>query len=329
MRLTDRPVYAWDRGAQGLLLGHLALIVFATAAMVTILAGEFPVWMQSPYTQRIYELGWKYSGQVYILLGTFAVLLHSAPRFGWGRAVALFVVASGVALLSELGGTNIGFPFGPYHYTEMLGYRVNGDVPYPIPISWYYMLYGSLAICARLLTVGDDSGSRWRWALVAGAVLTAWDVPMEVHMTNVLPVHWVWDLHKVPAWVPGWLVKPIFYGMPISNWIGWWVTGVVVARIMLAFVPPSAWRRLVAPYTFPLVIYATNGIMPLATTARHGYWLAVAAGLVAMGVPLWLAWRAGADPRTEPAASRPAPSPEGPGGAPPGVPPVGAQPSTG
>lgn len=302
MRLSDGTGYPFDRAANGMLAGHLALIVFSTMAMVTILAGEFPSFMQGPYTQKVYEWGWAYSGQVYILLGTFAALAHSAPRFGTGRALVVAALASSVALASELGGTNIGLPFGPYHYTEMLGYRIMGDVPYPIPISWYYMLYGSLAICGRLLAADDSAKSRWKWALFAGAFLTAWDVAMEVQMTNVHPFHWGWDLQRVPGWVPGWLVTPVFYGMPISNWIGWYITGVVISRLMLTIVPPSVWSRTVAPFTFPLVLYATNGIMPIAVTARHGYWMAAVGGLVAMGLPLWLAIRAG-----RPAVAPPAP----------------------
>lgn len=295
MRLNDPTVsaYPFDRAANGMLAGHLALIVFSTLAMVTILAGEFPSFMQGPYTQKVYEWGWAYSGQIYILLGCFAALAHSAPRFGTGRALLLAFASSAVALSSELGGTNVGLPFGPYHYTEMLGYRIMGDVPYPIPISWYYMLYASLAICARLLTTGDDGATKWKWALWAGAFLTAWDVAMEVQMTNVRPFHWVWDLQRVPEWVPNWLVTPVFYGMPISNWIGWYITGVLIARLMLAIVPPTVWTRTVAPFLFPLVLYATNGIMPIAVTARHGYWMAVVGGLVTMGIPLWLALRAG------------------------------------
>ena len=293
MLLTDgeTPSYPLDRVANGLLAGHIALIAFATAAMVTILAGDFPVWMQGPYTQTVYAFGWRYSGQVYIVLGMLAAVLHSAPRFGWGRALALFAAASGVALLSELGGTNIGFPFGPYHYTPMLGYRINGDVPYAIPISWYYMLYGSLAICSRLLVADDSNATRWKWALAAGAILTAWDVTMEVQMTNVQPAHWVWELQRLPAWVPAWLGRPFFYGMPLTNWVGWYATGVVVSRIMLAIVPPSRWRATVAAFVFPLVLYATNGIMPIAVTARHGYWGAVVLGLLAMGIPLYLGVR--------------------------------------
>jgi uncharacterized membrane protein len=284
------------RAARILLGGHVGLVLFSTLAMVTILAGEFPTWMQGPYTATVYTLGWKYSGQVYVVLGALAVLLFSATRFRWRRSLALFVAASGIALLSELGGTNVGLPFGPYRYTDMLGYRIAGDVPYPIPVSWYYMLFGSLAICARLLATLDDSRTKWRWALLAGAVLTAWDVPMEVQMTNVAPVHWVWELEKVPAWVPEWLAGPLFHGMPLSNWLGWYVTGVLISRLMLAIVPPTAWRREVAPFAFPLLVYAVNAVMPIATVARHGYWGAAIAGALAMGVPLWMAVRARSAP---------------------------------
>lgn len=292
--LRTQP-YPLDKAAQGLLWGHLALIAFATAAMVTILAGDgnFPVLLQGPYTATVYELGWRYSGQVYILLGTLAALLHSAPRFGWGRALALFAAASGVALLSELGGTNIGLPFGHYHYTPMLGYMIGGDVPYPIPLSWYYMLYCCLAFCGRLMVADDANVNKWRWASVSGLFLTAWDVPMEVQMTNVQPAHWAWDLDKFPPWVPEWLGGPLFYGMPLSNWIGWYFTGVIVSRLLLAIVPPTAWRRTTAAFAFPLILYATNGIMPIVTVARHGYWWAVVLGLVAMGLPLWLVARSG------------------------------------
>jgi uncharacterized membrane protein len=281
-----------DRAAHALLGAHLALVLFATAAMVTILAGEFPVWMQGDSTAAVYHFGWKWSGQLYIVLGTLAALVYTGPRFGWARAVLLVASASGVALLSELGGTNVGLPFGPYRYTEMLGYRIAGDVPYAIPISWYYMLVCCLAFCARLLASDSSRATRWRWAFVAGAFLTAWDVAMEVQMTNVQPAHWVWELDRLPSWVPAWLGGELFYGMPLSNWIGWYVTGVVVSRLMLEIVPPAQWRATMIAGALPVLLYATNGVMPLATTARHGLWGATLLGALAMGVPLWLLWRA-------------------------------------
>ncbi|HKG92665.1 MAG TPA: hypothetical protein VKA84_12265, partial [Gemmatimonadaceae bacterium] len=39
----------------------------------------------------------------------------------------------------------------------------------------------------------------------------------------------------------------------------------------------------------PLVLYAVNGVMPIALCARAGMWWAVVLGTLAMGVPLALA----------------------------------------
>ena len=286
-----------DRAAWLVLAAHGAFVAFGTIAMVTILAGEFPTFLQTPYTAQVFRLSWTYTGPTLVVLGCLAALLHAWPRLGARRAFALFAVASGIALASELLGTNVGLPFGPYHYTEMLGYRINGDVPFPIPISWFYMLYGSLAICARLLPVRGRRLECWTWALAAGCVLTAWDIAQDPAMTAVTPVHWVWDFARFPAWVPAWLKTGAFYGMPPSNWIGWVLTGTVVARVMLAIVPPTTWRDTIATSRLPLVLYALNGVMPIAMCARHGMVWAAVLGTVAMAVPTWLAFRSALAPK--------------------------------
>ena len=283
-----------DRTAWVVLAIHASIVLFGTLAMVTILAGDFPVFLQGPYTAEVFRWSWKFTGPAYVVLGCLAALVHSAPRIGTTRALTLFAAASVVALAGELAGTTFGLPFGPYHYTDMLGYKLGGHVPFPIPISWYYMLYGSLAMCGRLLSADDSNATRWRWAFVAGAILTAWDVPQDPAMTAVSPVHWVWDFASFPAWVPAWLKAGLFYGMPISNWIGWLITGSLVARVMLAIIPPTTWRDAVAPSSLPLVLYALNGVMPIAMCARHGMWWAVILGVALMGLPVWLSVRAGA-----------------------------------
>ena len=281
-----------DRAAWTVLAIHAAFVVFGSLAMVTILAGDFPSLLQGPYTAEVFRLSWKYTGPTYVVVGCLAALVHSWPRLGGARALLLFAAASVVALAGELAGTNFGVPFGPYHYTDMLGFKIGGEVPFPIPISWYYMLYGSLTMCARWMTADDSNATRWRWALVAGAILTAWDVPQDPAMTAVSPVHWVWDFARFPSWVPAWLKTGFFYGMPASNWIGWLITGSLVARLMLAIVPPAIWRERMAPSNLPLVLYALNGLMPIAMCARHGMWWAAGLGVGLMGLPLWRAARA-------------------------------------
>ncbi|MCC6317885.1 MAG: carotenoid biosynthesis protein [Gemmatimonadaceae bacterium] len=284
-----------ERLARGLLIAHLALIAFSSLAMVTVLNGPPGPMLQQEPNATIMRLGWKFSGPTYVVLGALAALVHAGGRLGWWRATALLVVGSVISLGAELAGTATGLPFGDYRYTPLLGYRIAGLVPFPIPISWFYMLYASLAICGRRLAPADDARSRWRWAAVAGLVLVAWDVSMDPAMVRTS--HWLWGSGEMftgtglPAWVVAFFTRDAFYGMPLSNWFGWYVTGTLVARAMLAIAPPTAFTGAISPSRLPLVLYAANGVMPVVLCVRDDLWGAAILGTLAMTLPLALTWR--------------------------------------
>lgn len=284
------------RTAPAFLLAHVALIAFSTIALTTFLKGPMPAWLAQEPNATIYRLAWKFSGPTYVVLGAIAALLHVGGLIGWRRALPMFFVASGVALGSELLGTSTQLPFGEYQYTALLGTRILGLVPFPIPISWYYMIIGSLAIAGRLMVARDDNATKWKWSLVGGLVLVAWDVSMDPAMVKTL--HWIWgdgDLFTrsgLPAPVVAFFTKDVFYGMPLSNWFGWFVTGVLISRLVLGFAPPSLVASRLSPTSLPIVLYAVNGIMPIAICARDGMTWAAVLGTIAMLVPVALALRA-------------------------------------
>lgn len=275
------------------LAAHAALSIFSAYAFATFLAGPPPEWLQSPTNQLILRTGWRWGGPATVVLGALAALLHATGRLGGRKALLVFAAAFGISLASELTGTATGYPFGPYGYTDQLGYKVLGLVPFNIPTSWFYMLYASLAIVGRIAVADDSNRSRWRWAVGAALVLTAWDVSMDPAMVRT--THWLWFLEPVSQQnaLKRVFVSDVFYGMPLSNWIGWLLTGLVVARVMLAIVPPSRWAALVAPHRFPLALYAVNGVLPIAICVRHGMTWAAVLGALAMLVPLGLAVRRG------------------------------------
>ena len=267
-----------DRTAKAFVAAHVALILFSTIALTTLLAAAPPAWLATEQAQTIYQWGWLLSGPSYVVLGAVAILLHASSRFGWRRGLALLAAGTLIALTSELLGTRTGFPFGPYSYTTLLGYRIAGLVPFPIPLSWFYMVYASLAISGRILRPGDSEATKTLWALAGGAILTAWDVAMDPAMSNAT-THWQWH------------TDGFFYGMPFTNWIGWFLTGTIVARAMLAIAGPREFADRVSPSALPLTVYAINGIMPVAICLRHGLWWAGILGVAAMGLPLLLAAR--------------------------------------
>jgi putative membrane protein len=292
--MSDTPVSArameW-RLARVALTGHVAMLVFSGIAFATFLAPPAPAWLQTPANQRVAAFMFTFGGQTTVVLGALAGGLHAASRLGWRTAVGIFAVAFSLSLASELTGTTTGYPFGPYSYTTQLGHLIGGRVPFNIPTSWFFMLYASLAICGRVLAARDDARTRWRWAAVAALVLTAWDVSMDPAM--VATTHWLWHLPPFEGASPlrRVFLTGFFYGMPLTNWVGWLLTGFLVARAMLAIVPPSRWAAGVSPSRLPLALYAANGVLPLLVCAGRGMWWAVVLGAAAMGLPLLLAVR--------------------------------------
>ncbi len=267
-----------ERAARSLLVAHVALIAFSTVALTTFLAGNPPAWLATEPAQTIYRYGWMLSGPSYVLLGAAAIFFHAAYRFGVPRALGLLAAGTLLSLSAELIGTSTGLPFGPYSYTTLLGYRIGGLVPFPIPLSWFYMVYASLAITGRILPARQSEISKAGWAFCAGAILTAWDVAMDPAMSKAT-THWLWH------------TDGFFYGMPLSNWVGWFLTGSVVARAMISIVPTEQFAQKVSSSRLPLAIYAINGVMPIAICFRHQLWWAGILGIVAMGLALILARR--------------------------------------
>jgi putative membrane protein len=292
--------------------GHLALIAFSTAAMVTILAAPPGPWLQEEPNATIMRLSFRYAGPTYVALGAAAALLHLSGTTGWRAAWRLAVAAAAVSLGAELLGTSTGLPFGEYHYSELLGPRVLGRVPWPIPVSWFYMLTACLVIVARVRPAARDDGpTRWRWAMVAGLLLLAWDVSMDPAMVRT--GHWAWGRGEmfrsagVPGWIGAFFTRPMFYGMPLGNWFGWLLTGTIIARLMLSIVPPAVWSARVASSRLPVLLYLANGVMPVALCLREELWWPAAAGAAAMVVPATLALKRTAPTRAEsPLATQPA-----------------------
>lgn len=278
-----------SRVARVALIGHALLLVFSGIAFATFLAPPAPAWLLTPANQRVAATMFQYGGQTTVVLGAIAGILHAAWRIGWRRALAIFAAAFTISLGAELAGTTTGYPFGPYAYTTQLGYLIGGRVPFNIPTSWFFMLYASLAICGRLLSSGDDARTKWKWAAVAALVLTAWDVSMDPAMVST--THWLWNLPPTAgqSLVRRIALSNLFYGMPLTNWLGWLLTGFVVARALLAIVPPSQWAARVSPTSLPLVLYAVNGIFPILICVGRGMWWAVVLGTAAMALPLALA----------------------------------------
>jgi len=145
------------------------------------------------------------------LTGFSFCLLHAGERLGWKRALLLLAFVFGVSLLFESLGVATGLIYGPYHYTEKLGLKFLGLVPYLIAVAWFMMMYPSFVMAEWLISSSWTGAKRLlSVAAIGGLIMTAWDVVMDPIM--VASNYWVWE------------VQGAFFGVPLQNYWGWWLT---------------------------------------------------------------------------------------------------------
>ncbi|HEX6315176.1 MAG TPA: carotenoid biosynthesis protein [Gemmatimonadaceae bacterium] len=278
------------RAAWALFACHAGLILFSTAAMVTVLNGASPVDLNSEPAATVMRISFRFAGPSYVILGGLTALVFLGAMVGWRKGAAVAVTAATMSLVAELVGTSVALPFGDYSYSGLLGYRVMGLVPFPIPISWFYMLVGCLVIVVRMTA---RSTTPWRVAVGAGLLMVAWDLSLEPAMVNT--GHWQWNsgamFQALPAWVNAFFTRDAFYGMPLSNWLGWFITAAVIARVMLLIIPAAEVRASAGTSSLPVALYLANGVMPVALCLRDGLWWAAALGSAAMLIPSLIALR--------------------------------------
>jgi putative membrane protein len=128
------------------------------------------------------------------------------------------VIGVGTAAVERF-GTRSGWPFGRYRYTAALRPQVAG-VPAIVPLAWFAMAVPAratvhAALGARSTPVGRIIGG--------AAALTAWDVFLDPQMVG--EGYWAWAR------------RGAYRGIPLSNFVGWFATGVAVMGVLESILP--------------------------------------------------------------------------------------------
>jgi len=202
----------------------------------------------------------------YLVAVPAMVFLWSMRQQGISRALAWLAWGSTIGLAAELAGTTTGLPFGTYYYTDFLGPKVLGHVPFLVPLSWYAV--SVLALVLSSAVTGSTSGR----VLLTASFMVMWDLALDPAMVAGWPV-WVWD---DPA--------GFFYGMPPINLVGWWLTSAVIAAgySVMGGVP-----KRFEPWAAQL--WLVSAALPLGLALVRQLWPAAAIGLVAVVIPVTIA----------------------------------------
>lgn len=221
------------------------------------------------YTKLVKTPTWTFMTMLAIL-----PLLMYGPLLGWKRMSLIAVWGCLVGGGSELIGTtgfftigDVALPFGEYQYTQWLGPKMAGHVPYFIPPSWFAMSIISLDL-ARQVT-----DRRWGYLALGTLFMVLWDVSLDPAMNRAFPF-----------WEYG--AKGIYFGMPLSNWGGWAVVTFVILVGYEYIVKDTPVENDWAPW-----VYILNCFFPLAICLLRDVYLAAFLGVLATAIPFLLLWR--------------------------------------
>jgi uncharacterized membrane protein len=169
-----------------------------------------------------------------VVVGLAATTFAAAwKRWGLRRTLVAFGTIASATLALEHVGTSSGKPFGGYQYSDVLRPKVAG-VPVIVPLAWFAM-----ALPARETAVA--LGRRWR--IPVGAVLlTAWDLFLDPQMVG--EGYWTWAK------------KGRYRGIPVSNYLGWFVSSLGVMALLDGILPTDgkADATLVGEYSWMAVM---------------------------------------------------------------------------
>lgn len=184
---------------------------------------------------------------LHVALPMLFAVIHGAKVYG-ARGIAAFAgISVVVGNFFENLGVRTGFPFGHYYFTGLMGPKVL-SVPVLLGLAYVGMGYISWILANAIVGGGTSlKGSRVvTIPLVASFVMVAWDVSQD-------PV-WATVLH---AWV--WLNGGPNFGVPISNFLGWFLTVFILYQTFALYLRKESERSANADYgRLAVLFYAVS-----------------------------------------------------------------------
>jgi len=124
------------------------------------------------------------------------------------NALLYFLISYLLGFIFEILGTNFGFPFGKYSYSELLGPKILG-VPIAVPFVWFFITYLCFSITKR-------TNNKFIGFLIASLGAMNWDIFIDPMFVSY--GYWSWSSDYFPS----------LYGVPITNFLGWYLVSFII-----------------------------------------------------------------------------------------------------
>lgn len=181
------------------------------------------------------------------------VIVHALRRWSVGTLVVFYVAVFAISTAIENVGVLTGIPFGNYYYTEILGPQL-GVVPIAIGFTYVPAAYISwilAEVVAGYAPADRRPVARITVALTAAVAMVFWDLGLDP-LNSTVNQSWIW--------VDG----GAYFGVPVVNFFGWFLT-VVCFTLPLSFFLAKRAQSEASPmprqfWLVPIFTYVVMGL---------------------------------------------------------------------
>jgi len=150
-----------------------------------------------------------------------AILLFALPSYvglirqkGVLKALAIVLVLSAVLLAVQAVAVEFRYPFGEFTFGDAMGYKILGLVPWTVAFAYLPLVLAVFWLSSKL----TPSGFR---VILSGLFLAVVNAVLDPALAFM----------SLRSWENG---GP-FFGVPVLNFVGWFITGIITALILHAF----------------------------------------------------------------------------------------------
>lgn len=210
------------------------LLLYAAARLLQLYSGVVP-----PLTIVV----------LHVLPPAVFALLHGILTYRLRGTLIFMGLCLGAGSFFESVSLRTGFPFGHYYFTDVMGPKLF-QVPVLLVLAYVGMGYVSWILGLIILGYTDTRISASRVVtlpLITTFIMVAWDLSMEPFWSTI-----------ARAWV--WRGGGPYFGVPISNFLGWYLTVYVFYQLFALYLrkrdirpqePSHHWR-------LPVLFYAAS-----------------------------------------------------------------------
>jgi putative membrane protein len=188
----------------------------------------------------------------YVFAFFAAYLFAAVPHLGWKKIGTFTVIGYLIAFTSEVSSINNGFPYGWYFYIDTTKDRELwiAGVPFFDSLSYVFLAYCSYATALFIIS----PIRAWRWNLVTLETNAIRRSFAALFLGSLLQVFL--DIIIDPVALQGnrWFLGQIYgyreagihYGVPLSNYLGWWLVGFLMI-LALQVIDRSVGKNVESP----------------------------------------------------------------------------------